>query len=222
MKFKHLKDNYSHKRLLIQLSFYLVISILELPQLIALIVLLHWHLAFFMLRFIKGIVMLNLIPTQISKAARQVTLRHPNSFTCDLWRKRVVRTSPDSMGGLPTLGGLGVLDSVDEAEIDYDTLGEGKLLMLEPYQPSSLNDKETTLDMQYPQMLVSIEPIAAPEDSDYFMPDKQDIVFLRIGSNIAIGFEIVDIVSNVNIAPYTRKYVLNKRDDLMYIDGLPR
>ncbi len=166
--------------------------------------------------------MMNSVPTNISRAARQVTLRHPNSITCDVWRETILRQAPNSMGGIPTLGGLGVLDSVDESEIDYESLGEGKVLIVEQYQASSVHDSETTVDMQYPQVLTVIEPLAEVGDPAYFVPKKHDLVFMQISSSIAIGFEIVDVVSDVNIPPYTRKYVLNKRDDLMYVDGLPR
>lgn len=166
--------------------------------------------------------MLNSVPLQIAKGARAVTLRHPNAFDGSAWRKNIIRTAPKQLGGIPTLGGLGVLDSEDEPDYELDELGDCKILMVGQYQPSSLNDRETIVDMQYPQALTLIEPLAESGEDGYFMPDKHDVVFIHIIEGTAIGFEIIDIVGDVNISPYTRKYVLEKRDDLTYLDGFPK
>lgn len=39
-------------------------------------------------------------------------------------------------------------------------------------------------------------------------------------ADVKIAFEVVTVQRNINIAPYNRKNVLHKRDDLSYIDGL--
>lgn len=163
--------------------------------------------------------MLNNVAVQIAKGARSVTLRHPNSFDCHLYRKVVARTSDGQMGGLPTIGGLGALDSEDEDDVDWNMIGFGKLNQVGMFEPSSFNDRETTLDVQYPQMIALIEAIAEPGEAEYFVADKHDLVFLDISDIVRIGFEIVDIIGDINIAPYTKKYVLNKRDELLYCDG---
>lgn len=160
-------------------------------------------------------------PLNIMKAARQVTLRHPNSIEARVWRRVLLRTGSESMGGIPTLGGVGVIDSDDEDDTDYDPVGECMVQLLERYEPSGFNDRETTVDMQYPQTLALIECIKEPDDVDYFIAEKRDVVILDIGIGIQIGFEVVDMVSDVNISPYTRKYVLNKRDELTSVNGNP-
>ena len=165
--------------------------------------------------------MLNSVPSQIAKGARAVTLRHPNAYEGSAYRKVITRTAPTQLGGVPTMGGLGVLDSEDEAEFELHELGQCMILMVGQYQPSSLNDRERIVDMQYPQTLTLIEPLAESDEEGYFMPDKHDVVFIHIIEGTAIGFEILDIVGDVNIPPYTRKYVIEKRDELTYLDGFP-
>ncbi|NDI85076.1 hypothetical protein [Undibacterium crateris] len=163
--------------------------------------------------------MLNSIPKQIAKGARSVTLKHPNAFDCDAYRKVLSRGSDGQMGGVPTMGGLGVLDSEDEDDVDWHLLGDCKMLQVGTFEPSSFNDRETTLDVKYTQMIALIESLADPDTKEYFIADKHDVIFINISESVAIGFEIVDIIGDINIAPYTRKYVLEKRDELLYVNG---
>ena len=166
--------------------------------------------------------MLNNVPANINKAARQVTLRHPNSMDCAVFRKRVERTASGSMGGLPTLGGLGVLDSEDESEVDWDDLGYAKLLMTDGgFKPSDLVDRADSADLSYPDVPCLIEPVADPSSDDYFTPKKHDIVYLFFGDDVKIAFEVDHVETDVLIPSRSVKYILQKRDLLSYINGFP-
>ena len=68
--------------------------------------------------------MLTNVPSAVNRMARNVVINHPNTWECQVFRKRVTRTDGAPVGGLPTMGGLGVLDSEDEESIDYDHLGK--------------------------------------------------------------------------------------------------
>ena len=68
--------------------------------------------------------MLTNVTKSVIYATRQVVLRHPNSFPCSAWRKKVLRVELDpdtgdesTMSGLPTMGGMGVLKSDDELKL---------------------------------------------------------------------------------------------------------
>ncbi len=167
------------------------------------------------------------VPVAISNAARQVTLRHPNSFPCVVSRKQVQRVElnpatglPSEMGDAPTMGGMGVLRSEDEAEIAYVELGQAKMLFAGPGQMpnrDTIDADNGTLPMA--QTEVTLECIADPGSPDYFVPDSGDLVAVDMGMGAVMAFEVDKPSSSVNVAPYTRRYLLNPRDDLSYVAG---
>lgn len=162
--------------------------------------------------------MLNNVPTQVSKAARQVTLRHPNSMDCTVFRKTLNRTEsivPEEFGGLPTIGGLGVLDNEDEADYDYEELGEARVVFTGQYQASdmNMNSADEGLNYQNPPVEALVECVLDPDDVNYFIPDKHDMITVYPGNGFALGYEIQGTTSNIGIPPYVRKYFLNPRAD---------
>lgn len=163
--------------------------------------------------------MLHSVPTQINKAARSVTLRHPNGIPCHAFRQRVLRQADGSMGGMPTLGGLGVLDSSDEPDVDWELLGDAKLLIVENFQSSMVVDRGDALDNAEPQIVALIEALMPAEDAAHFVAKTKDVLYMLLHADVKLAYEIVAIDGNINIGPYSRKYILQKRDDLTYIDG---
>ena len=163
--------------------------------------------------------MLHSVPMQINKAARSVTLRHPNGIPCHAFRQRVLRHADGGMGGMPTLGGLGVLDSSDEPDVEWELLGDAKLLIVENFQPSTVVDRGDALDNAEPQIVALIEALRPAEDPAHCMTKTKDVLYMLLHADVKIAYEVVAIDGDINIAPYSRKYVLNKRDALSYIDG---
>lgn len=164
--------------------------------------------------------MLNQVPSAINRSLRQVVLRHPNSMPCTVWREQVTRVenvpgteTPNEMGGAPTLGGMGVLRSEDEAEFEYVELGEGAMLFSGPYQPADMNDRDNALLQANAQEAV-IESRAEPGATGHFVADVNDLVLLDMGLGVVMAFEVAGVTGSVHIPPYTRKLVLNPRDDL--------
>jgi len=156
---------------------------------------------------------LNNVPLAIRRSVRAVTLNHPNRMTCTVYRKVVTRVAPDTLGGLPTLGGLGVLDDEDEADFDYQSLGDGVVVMLQVYQGGFRSDDNSLLDNpNTSQQEAFLEPLA----DDGFTPKKHDLVSIVIGDAV-LPYEITDITGTVNIPPFTQKYVLQLRDELLYV-----
>ncbi len=157
--------------------------------------------------------MLNNVPLAIRRSVRAVTLNHPNRMTCTVYRKVVTRVAPDTLGGLPTLGGLGVLEDDDEADFDYQSLGDGVVVMLQVYQGGFRSDDNSLLDNpNTSQQETLLEPLI----DDGFTPKKHDLVSIVIGDAL-LPYEITEITGTVNIPPFTQKYVLQLRDELVYV-----
>lgn len=169
--------------------------------------------------------MLYQIPQNTQKTMRAVVLKHPNSMDVAIYRKVVKRKDldPDSMlGGLPTLGGMGVLDSEDEDDFDMMPIGDARMLPCEAFQPSSVVDRGDGVDgADGVWAYAMIEPLAAPDDPEHFELKTHDFVFVVVWEGTYVGYEVVGREANINIPPFVARYVLNKRDDLQFLGGKP-
>ena len=63
--------------------------------------------------------MLNQAPTAVNALTRNVIVNHPNSYTVAVLRKAILRKDDGKLGGKPTIGGMGELDSDDEENIEW-------------------------------------------------------------------------------------------------------
>ena len=168
--------------------------------------------------------MLTAVPTTIASATRQVVLRHPNSQDCTVWRKQVKRVEadpetgdPSVMGGSPTLGGMGVLRSEDEDEFEYIELGAGKCLPCGVFQPNDLNERDDA-PLQQPMQEAQVESLAEVGQPGHFIADTTDLVLVTPGLGVVLAYEVASLGTGSNIPPYTRKLVLNPRDDLHHLE----
>lgn len=166
--------------------------------------------------------MLNSVPQSVSYSSRQVVLRHPNSMPCTVWRKRILRTesnpvtgAPSEMGGSPTLGGMGVLRGEDESEFDYEELGPARMLFVGPAQPADVVERDNAV-VPMDQQEALVESVAEPGFAGHFVVDSGDMVFMDVGMGNVLPYEAVSVVGNIMIPPYTRRLVLNPRDDLAF------
>lgn len=158
--------------------------------------------------------MLTNVPTAYRVAIRAKVMRHPNSMPCEVWRKRVTRTmgaEDGSMGGLPTLGGIGILDPEDEAEVDYDLLGEGRVLFAATYEPSTLSDRRDTAQQGMAE--ASIEP----DTEGAWEPKDSDLVMCLPGGGAVLTYEVTRVINTVNIPPYVAKVELQAQGELMFV-----
>ncbi|WP_186083656.1 hypothetical protein [Burkholderia gladioli] len=162
--------------------------------------------------------MINEIPLAVVKASRAVTLRHPNSMDCTVYRKVFKRKSPDgsSEGGIPTLGGIAVLSPEDEEEFEYQALGPGKILVLARFEgPIDLSDRLDSLPPSLNMQEAKIEPLPLDDGSvPDWAPQKYDLVGAEPGGGVLVAFEILGAVSSVGIYPYTKKFIIGARDEL--------
>lgn len=158
------------------------------------------------------------VPIKIVEAARAVTLRHPNAVDCVVLRK-VLLTPPDAeqMGGLPTLGGMGVLKSEDSPDFEYQKIGEGKILMTGQFSGGEMTDQGDSILPDQPMQEARIECADVVVDG-IKQPgptiNKGDLIGMMPGGGVLIGFEVVGQVGNVAIWPYVTKWVVAPRDEL--------
>lgn len=171
--------------------------------------------------------MLTNIPQAVNRMARNVVRSHPNTYNCQVFRKSVTREAgqgEEMVGGLPTLGGLGVLDSEDEERFDYAFLGNGYALPADGFAPSPMvNHGDATLSpgAEYRFLIEPEEPSGHP---DWFDVRSHDVVYLLLGPGpdaARLAFEVINIEAVSNIPPHSIRYITNRRDDLHIPSAAP-
>lgn len=163
--------------------------------------------------------MLTNVPTAVNRMARNVIINHPNTWECQLFRKRVTRVAPDTMGGLPTLGGLGVLDSEDEESIEYDHMGNGYALPADAFAPSPMMDHRDVNNGAIDEYRFMIEPEGLTGQEAWFDVRTRDVLYLVMSESVKLAFEVVGTETTLNVPPYTVRYVCNRRAELDVTDG---
>ncbi|QFY42988.1 hypothetical protein F6R98_10480 [Candidatus Methylospira mobilis] len=154
--------------------------------------------------------MLSNVPTAINKMTRKVIKHHPNAYNCQIFRKAVNRPDPQ-MGGIPTLGGIGVLDTEDEEDISWEWIANGYSMTVESFQPSPMMSRQDANNGDTEEYRFLIVP---EDDAADLQLKKHDVVYLLLGEFIRLAYEIVGIETVINIPPYAMRYVMNRRDDL--------
>ncbi len=156
---------------------------------------------------------LNIIPETVNRAARRVVMKHPNSLPCQVFRMVVNRTEPIS-AGTPTIGGLGVLTPDDEWDYDWQELGVGWALKAQPFEASSMMDRQDAHNDTGDDFRYMIEPYFEPYTDGWFDIKNQDVVYIMPVENVKLAFEVVGQESVVDIFPYATRYVLQRSDRL--------
>lgn len=162
--------------------------------------------------------MLTNVPKQVNRASRMTVIRHPNAMNCTLWKKQINRapdSTPANFGGMPTIGGMGVLDSEDEADYSYVELADAKIVFTDRYQGQTGNMIDTENGLNYPENMreALIEGLIEPGKPGWVLPDKPQVVTCYPGNGVVVTYQIVGTTGNLDIHPYTRKYLLNPLND---------
>jgi len=161
--------------------------------------------------------MSSLIPVAMNAALRNVLLHHPHTFHCEIYRKIILRESEKMVAGLPTLGGLGVLDSMDEEDFDYVFVGMGFALPISGFAPVSLVQNDDAALEAENNVCFVIEPEAEPDQPDYFSIKRHDVMYLRLNNDLnppKLAWEIVSRQSLGNMGGFTRRFICARRDHL--------
>lgn len=154
------------------------------------------------------------VPSAINRMTRNIVINHPNTWECQVYRKSVTRADEPLEGGLPAMGGLGVLSSDDEEKVEWQHLGNGYALPVDQFSPSSMMDRQDANIGFANEFRFLIEAEAETNAPGYFVPRKNDILVLVITDDVRLAFEIVDVEAVNNIPPFSMRYVANRRGDL--------
>ena len=161
--------------------------------------------------------MLTNVPTAINRTLRNVLINHPNTCSCEVYRKVVTR--PGGAGSPPTLGGLGVLDSMDEEQFEYEFLGRGLAMPAEggSFAPAPMvrrGDANIGAEDVFRYAVVPEEPEGQP---GWFSLRTHDVLYLLLGTGPSppkLAFEVLGEETTSNIPPFTTRYITARRDDL--------
>lgn len=162
--------------------------------------------------------MLTNVPDGINRMARNVVMNHPNTFNCEMYRKTITRTAPDAVAGAPTMGGLGVLDSMDEEQFEYAFLGYGHALPADGgFSPAPMVKRGDANIGSGDEFRFLIEPEEPSGHPDWFDVRSHDVMYVLLGTGEnppKLAFEVVGIETTSNIPPCTTRYITNRRNDL--------
>ncbi|MBY0475413.1 MAG: hypothetical protein K2Q13_10200 [Nitrosomonas sp.] len=158
--------------------------------------------------------MLNNVPGAVTRMTRNIVINHPNTWECQIFRKTVNRVGDGVSGGLPTLGGIGVMSADDEEDVTFESIGVGYALQAETFMASSMMDRQDANNGFAGEFRFLIEPEEPSGMPGYFTIKKRDIAYLVISDDVKLAFEIVDIETVINIPPFAMRYVANRRGDL--------
>ncbi|WP_445157649.1 hypothetical protein [Halomonas sp. E14] len=164
--------------------------------------------------------MLNNVPSGINAMARNVIIRHPNAYNCEVYRRQIGRPDPEA-GGAPTLGGMMVLNPEDEDDIRWEMVGLGFALPAEQFQPSQMMDRRDANNGYADELRFLVEPEEMIGEPGGFEVKNRDVIYLLLGEGEQapkIAYEIVAVEAVVNVPPFVPRYVVNRRDDLDIID----
>lgn len=167
--------------------------------------------------------MLNNVPTGINAMARNVIINHPNTFNCEIYRRQVLRPDPQA-GGAPTLGGMMVLSTDDEQDIEWALAGLGYALPAEQFQAAQMMDRRDAHNGEGEEFRFLIEPEEMVGNPGGFEIKNKDVLYLILGEGAdapRLAYEIVAVEAVVNVPPYVPRYVTNRRDDLVLGDDDP-
>lgn len=158
--------------------------------------------------------MLTNVPDAINRMVRNVVLNHANSNLVQVIRKVITRDSDSNLMGLPTIGGLGVLSSDDEENVEFEPLGNAYVLRVGGFNSSIMMDRQDANNGSEDIFLYLIEPEILINEVGGFEIKKNDVFYYGLQGTAKLAFEIVAIETTSNIPPYTQRYICNRRDDL--------
>lgn len=164
--------------------------------------------------------MLNQVPLSMRAAARNMVLRHPNAIDCTVMRRRVTRTSEAQAGmagGELSLGGIGTLGADDEAEVDYDEIGEARVLFAGVRPPTSMTDAG---DASEAEASTPMEALVEPVTEGAFNCKDADLLMLMPGAGVVITFEVLKQIAQVHIPPYVAKFEIQAQMDMTHIPSV--
>lgn len=159
-------------------------------------------------------------------AARSIVLSHLGAIPCQVWRKRIVPASAIQNRHDEVYGGIAVLSDSDDHAFEFDPIGYAKLL-LDGFAGTIISSNRSMVDTDGESYIGQIEPYD-PELELHLrvltIPDWQvkngDLFALLLSEHVILWLEVVSPLGQSIIADFGAKYILNKRDELTYIEPM--
>lgn len=160
-------------------------------------------------------------------AARSIVLSHLGAIPCQVWRKKIVPASsahPDRHEEV--FQGIAVLSDSDDHAFEFEPIGYAKLL-LDGFTGTIISSNRTMVDGEGESFVGQIEPYdpdLEPHKRVLTIPEWQvkngDLFALLLSEHVILWLEIVSPLGQTLIADFGAKYILNKRDELTYIQPM--
>lgn len=136
--------------------------------------------------------MLTQVPSAINRAARAMTLRHPNAVDVLVYRKTHTHDEDNNPDNPRTIGGMMTLGDEDLAEYELTQIGEGKMLFLGRILGSDF--AVNILDYGENDVTAYIEPLA---ENAFTVKNEDRIVW--IGAGFAKHYQVLGTVSPIQM-----------------------
>lgn len=161
------------------------------------------------------------VPIAVYKSTYQRLLTAPNVFEVDVYRKDAIRSEPQQENDLPVVGGMGQLSIDDEDDYDFLPIGNGLLQFVGQYQeqPVSSSGESLAGNEQIPQLAVILSEIPVGM-AGHFEVERNDFIVLKYGVDNVIPFTVSDVLSPIGITGFNRRYVIQRADDLDYVNSI--
>ncbi len=136
--------------------------------------------------------MLEQVPSAINKAARIMTIRHPNAVDVLIYRKTFTYDEDDNHANHRTIGGMMSLADEDLAEYELSQIGAGKMLFLGRILGSDF--AVNGLDFGENDVAAYIEPI---NENEFVVKNEDRIVWIMAG--FAKHFQVLGTTSPIQM-----------------------
>lgn len=156
------------------------------------------------------------------RMARQMVLTAIASIPAIVFSKRLIASEEGDRQD--SWGGLGVMSEEDEQAFDYQEKGFA-MVLLDQFTGAALNKGLISVDGADASFMAQIEPFDNDqnlfkqyENTTGWTPESGDVFCLLISENFAVWVENVGQQGQTIMGDFGVKYLLNKRDDLAYLD----
>lgn len=160
-------------------------------------------------------------------AARSIVLSHLGSIPCQVWRKKIIAASVSHADRHEEVfQGIAVLSDSDDHAFEFEQIGYAKLL-LDGFTGTIISNNRSMVDNDSESYIGQIEPYE-PDIEAYqrviSLPNWQvksgDLFALLLSEYVILWLEVVSPLGQTLIADFGTKYILNKRDELAYIEPM--
>ena len=160
-------------------------------------------------------------------AARSIVMQSLSTIPALVFRKRLIPNDPAT----PTASGLswnGIANAdVDEPEYEYDDIGAAMVLM-DSFTGAAVLENNSMSDSNDFEIMAQIEPYDDSLDSERerltnipeWLPERGDIFGLAVAEDFVVWLELMDITGSSLLGDFGKRYLLNKLDNLDFLDPL--